>query len=135
LCHSCRNPTLRECEDETHTPEMGTWESSETPENLKFDCKGQNMSHWGFFYIIENLSKCKCPKWARMTHLDICNTSYGQKKSQESNWQFDSRLWKVRNRPDSLVCRWRATRRWKVVNKGYNFGSNLVSIKGLHQKL
>jgi hypothetical protein len=22
--YKCRNPTLRECEDETHTPEMGT---------------------------------------------------------------------------------------------------------------
>jgi hypothetical protein len=28
----CRNPTLRECEDEIHTPKMGTWESSKTPE-------------------------------------------------------------------------------------------------------
>jgi hypothetical protein len=26
-----RNPTLKECEDDTHTPEMGTWESSKTP--------------------------------------------------------------------------------------------------------
>jgi hypothetical protein len=23
----CHNPTLRECEDETHTPEMRTWDS------------------------------------------------------------------------------------------------------------
>jgi hypothetical protein len=28
----CRNPTLRECEDGTHTPEMETWGSSGTPE-------------------------------------------------------------------------------------------------------
>jgi len=41
----CRNPTLRECEDETHTPEMGTWESSGTPKTLEFDCRGQNTSH------------------------------------------------------------------------------------------
>ncbi len=27
----CHNRTLRVCEDETHTPEMGTWESSELP--------------------------------------------------------------------------------------------------------
>ncbi len=26
----CCNPTLRKCEDETDTPEMGTWESSGT---------------------------------------------------------------------------------------------------------
>jgi hypothetical protein len=32
LClQQCRNLTLKECEDETHTPEMGTWESYETP--------------------------------------------------------------------------------------------------------
>ncbi len=43
--NDCCNPTLRECEDEIHTPEMGTWESSKTPETLKFNCKGQNTSH------------------------------------------------------------------------------------------
>jgi hypothetical protein len=47
--HPYRNPTLRKCEDETHTPEMGTWESSGTPETLKFDYKGQNTLHWGVF--------------------------------------------------------------------------------------
>jgi hypothetical protein len=40
----CRNLTLRECEDETHTPEMGTWESSDTPKILELDCRGQNIS-------------------------------------------------------------------------------------------
>jgi hypothetical protein len=40
----CRNPTLKECEDDMHTPEMGTWESSGTPKNSKFDCRGQNTS-------------------------------------------------------------------------------------------
>jgi hypothetical protein len=67
-------------EDETHTPEMGTWESFGTPKNSEFDFKGQNTLHWGVLYIIRKLSKCRCPKWVRMTHLDICNTSYGQKK-------------------------------------------------------
>ncbi len=38
--HGCHNRILRECEDETHTPEMGTWESSGTLETLEFDCKG-----------------------------------------------------------------------------------------------
>jgi len=41
----CRNPTLRECEDETHTPEMGIWESFGTPETSEFDCKGENTLH------------------------------------------------------------------------------------------
>jgi len=25
---ACCNPTLRECDDEIHTPKVGTWESS-----------------------------------------------------------------------------------------------------------
>jgi hypothetical protein len=37
-------PLLEECEDDTHTPEMGTWESSGTPKTSKFDFKGQNTS-------------------------------------------------------------------------------------------
>jgi hypothetical protein len=35
-------PLLEECEDDTHTPEMGTWESSGTPETSEFNCRGQN---------------------------------------------------------------------------------------------
>jgi hypothetical protein len=73
----CRNPTLRECEDETHTPEMGTWESYGTLESSEFVYKGQNTLHWGVLYIIGNLSKCKCRKWARLSHLDIFSTGYG----------------------------------------------------------
>jgi hypothetical protein len=41
----CRNPTLRECEDETHTLEMRTWESTGTPETSEFNCRGQNTLH------------------------------------------------------------------------------------------
>ncbi len=67
----CRNPILRNCENETHTPEMGAWESFETPETSEFDCRGQNTLHWGVHYIIGKLSKCKCQKWACMGHLDI----------------------------------------------------------------
>jgi len=32
---------------------------------------------WRVLYIIGNLLKCRCLKWAHMTHLDIWNTSYG----------------------------------------------------------
>jgi len=42
---ACRNPTLGECEDETHAPKVGTWESSGTPETSELDCRGQNTSH------------------------------------------------------------------------------------------
>jgi hypothetical protein len=98
-------PLLEECEDDTHTPEMGTWESSGTPEILEFDCRGQNTSLWGVLHVIGKLLKCTCRKWPRMSHLDICSTSYGKKKGRESNWQFDSRPLKVKNRPDPNVCR------------------------------
>jgi hypothetical protein len=113
----CRNPTFRECEDETHIPEMGTWESFGTPESLEFNCNGQNTSHWSVLYIIVKLSKCKCRKWACSSHLDICSTSYGQKKGHESNWQFDSRPLKVGNQPDSDACRWSGTHHWKALDK------------------
>jgi hypothetical protein len=69
-----------ECEDETHIPEMGTWEPIGTPETLEFDCRGQNTSPWGVLYIIGKLSKRRCRKWACMSHLKICSTSYGKKK-------------------------------------------------------
>jgi hypothetical protein len=44
-----------------------------------------------------------------MTHLDTSNTNYGQKKGRESNWQFDSRPLKVKNRLNFLMCRWCVT--------------------------
>jgi hypothetical protein len=53
-----------------------------------------------------------------MTHLDIWNTSYGQKKGWESNGQFDFQPLKVRNLPDSFECRWGATYHWKALDKG-----------------
>jgi hypothetical protein len=59
---------------------MGPWESYGIPKSSEFDCKGQNTSHWNVLYLTRKLLKCKCPKWAHMTHLDICNTSCGQKK-------------------------------------------------------
>jgi len=37
-------PLLEECEDDTNTPEMGTWESSGTSKISEFNFKGQNTS-------------------------------------------------------------------------------------------
>jgi hypothetical protein len=70
--------------------ELPFWElkSQWTPKSAEGDCEGQNPLVWRFFYTIGKLLKLKCLKWARMTHLDIWNTSYGQKKGQESNWQL-----------------------------------------------
>jgi hypothetical protein len=70
-----------------------------------------------------------------MNHLDICGTSYGQKKGQESNRQFDSRPLKVKNRPDLSECRWSAINRWKVPKEKYKFTSDLILIEGLSWEL
>jgi hypothetical protein len=127
---SCRNPTLTKCEDETHTPKVGNLESSGTPECLEFNSRGQNTSDWGVIGVIRKVLKCRCPKWPCIGHLDISRPSYGQKKGRESNWQFDSRPQKVRNRPLPNVCRWSAMGRWKSLEESYNFGLNLTPIRG-----
>jgi hypothetical protein len=67
-----------------------------------------SLYHW------KNLLECKCLKWARMTHLDTSNTSYGQKKSPKSNWQFDPWPLKINNRPNFLTCRWCTVYRYKL---------------------
>jgi hypothetical protein len=41
----------------------------------------------------------------------------------------------VRNRPDFLTCRWRATYGWKALNEGYNFVLDFIAIRDLHMKL
>jgi hypothetical protein len=81
---------LAKCEDETHTPKVGDLESSETPEFLEFDSKGQNTSPWGVLGVIGKVLKFKCPKWPRIGHLDIFSPSYGQKKGRESTRSYKS---------------------------------------------
>jgi hypothetical protein len=114
---------------------VGSWSLEWTSEFSKRNFKGQNSSPWKIIYIIGKILKCKCLKWACIAHLDICNTSYGQKKGRESNLQFDCRPLKVGNQFNSLVWRQRATYHWKVLDKGYNFVANLIAIGGLHKKL
>jgi len=112
-----------------NTPEVGDLESSETSECSEFDSRGQNTSHWGVLGVIGKVLKCKCLKFPCIGHLDICSPSYGQKKGRESNWQFESRPLKVENRPlpdlriESSRCL------WKDLDEGYNFGSDLVTIR------
>jgi len=100
-----------------------------TPECLELDNRTQNTSHWGVLGVIEKVLKRRYRKWHRIGHLDICSSSYGQKKSQESNWQFDSRPLKVKNRHLSDVRIESAIRRWKDLDEGYKFGSDLVTIR------
>jgi hypothetical protein len=117
--------------------ELPLWEleSQWTFKSLESDCRGPNSMDWQVPYIIEKLLECKFLKWARMIHLDTPNTSYGQKKGRESNWQFDSWPLKVKNRPNFLSFRWCATYHWKSFNECYNFALDLISIRGLHKKL
>jgi hypothetical protein len=117
--------------------ELPLWEleSRWTPKCLESNCKGQNPMAQRVPYTIGKLLKRRCLKWARMTHLDIWNTSYGQKKGRESNWQFDFRPQKVKNRLYFLMYRWCATYHWKAFDEGYNFVLDLISIKGFHTKL
>jgi hypothetical protein len=81
---------------------LGTFEFS------KNDLKGQILLNWNFPYTIRKLSKCRCLKWAYI-HLSTYNTSYGQKKNQESEWQFNSWPLKVGNFHELCVCKGRAT--------------------------
>jgi hypothetical protein len=133
VCNNIRvvaTPLWGKCEDETHTPKSGNLESFGTPTTSELDCRGQKASPWGVLYTL----KCRCRKWPHMSHSDICSTSYGQKKGQKSNWQFDSRPQKVENWPDPSVCRWNATHRWKVLEENYNFSLDLIPIRGLSRK-
>ncbi len=118
-----------------NTSKVGDLESSGTPECLEFDRKAQNTSHWGILGVIGKFLKRRYRKWHRIGHLDICSPSYGQKKGRESNWQFDSRPLKVWNRPLPNVRFEIATWRWKDLDEGYNFGSDLVAIRLCNQEL
>jgi hypothetical protein len=112
--------------------EMESRWTSKTSEN---DCRGQTSMSCGVLYIIRKLLGRKGLKWARIAHSDIWNTSYGQKKGWESNCQFDSRPQKVKNRPDLLSYRGRATYRWKGLDESYNFAVDRITIRGLLAKL
>jgi hypothetical protein len=120
------SPTLGKSED---------LESSGTPECSELDSKAQNTSHRGVLDVIEKVLKRRCRKWPRIGHLDSCSPSYGQKKGRESNWQFDSPPLKVENRPLPDLRIENAIRRWKDLDAGYKFGSDLVAIRRRSQEL
>jgi hypothetical protein len=121
-------PLWDKCEGEAHTPKSGKLECFKTPENSELEFRDQISSHLSVLYVIEKVLKFRCPKWPRISHLDICSPSYGQKKGRESNWQFDSRSLKVGNQPLLDVSSRSATWSWKALDESYNIGSNLVPI-------
>jgi hypothetical protein len=104
-------------------------EPSATSECFEFDSKAQNTSHWGVLGVIGKVLKRRYRKGPRIGHLDICSPSYGQKKGRESNWQFDSRPLKVKNRPLFDLRIEITTWRWKDLDEGYNFDLDLVAIR------
>jgi hypothetical protein len=116
-------------------PKVEDLESSGTPKNSEDDLRGQISLHWCVLYVIRKVLKSKCPKWPRMSHLDIFSPSYGQKKGQESNWQFDSRSLKVGNRPFFDVFWKSATWRWKALKESYNFGLDFTPIGGWSREI
>jgi hypothetical protein len=144
-CKECKE--CKECEGvNPHTPKwtpmLGVGESwcpKRTPETSESVLRGQNSMAGCVPYINGKLLKCRCLKWARIAHLDIWNTSYGQKKARESNSResasFDSRPLKVGNRPEILGCKKRATYQSKGLDETYNFASDGKSIWALLRKL
>jgi hypothetical protein len=73
---------LRACEGEDSHSRNGSLGVHWNSRNFREWLRGwKNTSHWGVFYIIGKQLKFRCPKWACMTHFDICNTSHGKKKS------------------------------------------------------
>jgi len=128
-------PLWNKCEGETRIPKSGNLESFGTPKTSELDYRGQKTLPWNVLYIARKVLKCRCRKWPRMSHLDICNTSYGQKKGRESNCQFDSRPLKVGNQPNPGVGRWSTTHWWKALKESYKFYSDLIPIRGLSWEL
>jgi hypothetical protein len=114
---------------------VGDLESFGTPECLELDSRTQNTSHWGVLSVIGKVLKRRYRKCPRIGHLDICRPSYRQKKGRESNWQFDSRPLKVGNRPLPEIRIGSVIRRWKDLDEGYKFGSNLVAIRSHSREL
>ncbi len=88
-----------------------------------------------FFILLERSWSVDVQGGLTWTNLNICSTSYGRKKGRESNWQFDSRPLKVRNRPDPGACMWNATHRWKALEESYNFVLDFVPIRAWGKKL
>jgi hypothetical protein len=95
--------SVRKCEgmNPTFPSELPLWEleSRWTSKSSKGDYKGQNSLDWRLPYIIGNLLKFTCMKWACMTLLRNKSISYSQKKGRESNWQFDSQPLKLGTAP------------------------------------
>jgi hypothetical protein len=123
----------------THTPEMGTWEFPRTLELSENDWRGQNTLHWRVLYIIGKLLKCRCLKWARMTHLDICNISYGKKSGIDLTPVCASgvrhTVGNLSTRVTTLLQTWSWSKVWaKNYSPIINVGFNNMRVSIVHHK-
>jgi hypothetical protein len=116
-------------------PKVGTWSCPRLPKIQSLIARVKTRCNQSVIYTIGKVLKCRCPKWPRMSHLDIYSPSYGQKKGRKSNWQFDSQPLKVKNWPNPDVCRRIVTWRWKDLEESYNISLDLIPIEGLSKKL
>jgi hypothetical protein len=114
-----------------------SWGFGALRDSRMFRARQQDPKHLalGVLGVIRKVLKRRYRKCPRIVELDICSPSYGQKKGRESNRQFDSRPLTVGNRPASDVRFGSAIRRWKDLDEGYNFGSDLVAIRGRGEEL
>jgi hypothetical protein len=127
----CEGVWGSELSDSQGNSHFGRWSPGGLPKLQKAILGAKTQCLVAFFISLER----RCLKWARITHLNIWNTSYGQKKGRESNCQFDSRPEKVGNQPDLLSFRGRATYHWKAPDESYNFALDRILIRGLLAKL
>jgi hypothetical protein len=74
-------------------------------------------------------------KFQLLSLFDIVGPFLGANKELGGASQFDSLPLEVRNQPDFLAFRWRATHRWKVLNEGCNFALDFIGIGDIHAKL
>jgi hypothetical protein len=65
---------------------VGSWSPKWILKPSERDCKGKKPFPYRVLYNLRKLLKLKCLKWVRIVLLDIWDTSYGQKKGQESNY-------------------------------------------------
>jgi len=81
----CHNPTLRECKDETHTPEMGLGSPLRLLKLQSLIARVKTPRIGAVFISLENYQSVNVENGLTWGHLEICNTRYGKKKAQESD--------------------------------------------------
>jgi hypothetical protein len=128
-------PILRESEEEDSHFQHGNLRVRRDSQNFKEWLQGSKHIALESSLYLGKLLKCRCVKWACMTHFDICSTSYGKKKVRESNCQFDSQPQKVGNRPDPYAFWWGAIDRWRALDENYNFVLDPIPIAGISKEL